>query len=73
MKRLKMIFHWKVLTIIALVTLPVIVLSVDKDALRPIMEMISQMFWAVVIYVLFVKCLYFIFDTLTGYKDDSKK
>lgn len=38
MKRLKMIFHWNVLTIIALVTLPLIVITVDKDVLGLIME-----------------------------------
>lgn len=73
MKRLKMIFHWKVLTIIAVITLPIIVLSVDKDVLRLILEIIAQMFWPVVFYVLFVKCLYFAFDSLTGNKDESDK
>lgn len=70
---LKTIFHWKVLTIIALVTLPLIVLSVDKDVLRLIVEVFARIFWAVVIYMLLVKCIYFVFDSLTGYKDKSEK
>ena len=73
MKRLKKIFHWKVLTIIAVITLPIIVLSVDKDVLSLIMAMLSPMFWPVVFYVLFVKFIYFAFDSLTGHKDGSDK
>ena len=73
MKRLKKIFHWKVLTIIAVITLPIIVLSVDKDVLSLIMAMLSPMFWPVVFYVLFVKSIYFAFDSLTGHKDGSDK
>jgi len=72
MKLLRNIFHWKVLTIIALIALPLIALTVDKALLHLVMEVIAQFFWTIVCWVLFVKFLYFVFDSLTGYKDESK-